>query len=514
MSFKNYIIVGGGISGLTTAWCLARYAPSTTKITLLEASNRFGGWIESKRVGNHQILFEQGPRTIRPAGIGGLLILDMTNKLNLTSSILSVTKYDPSAINRFIYYPDKLVKLSSSSVLSHIKTLITNKFMWKIIMGIIQEPFIPMISKEISDESIEAFITRRLGSTASQVLMSSLVHGIYAGDVSKLSIRSTFNKLYELERNHGSIIKGLTKSSVNTTMFSDELDKMLYDNMVEENKEIFNFVSGISLFSFKNGIEEFVDAIVKDLQTKENIEIKTGHEVKEMVFGNDCVEVHTNKESICSDHVISTIPSNILYDILPKDYKFSQLKYNPSVSVAIVNFSYDQPNILPVKGFGYLIPKSTQNNLHNVLGVVFDSCTMPYQDELFNNFTKLTVMMGGHYYNDNFDNQQKLFSEEELLNQSLEILENHLGIYNTPADYSVKLARNCIPQYYVGHYDRMKELHYEIKSKLKNRLSVGGASYWGVSLNDCVLNSTKLVLKLLKNNEIITGLEKVEQFNR
>ncbi|CAJ0753012.1 6336_t:CDS:2 [Entrophospora sp. SA101] len=424
MSFKNYIIVGGGISGLTTAWCLARYAPSTTKITLLEASNRFGGWIESKRVGNHQILFEQGPRTIRPAGIGGLLILDMTNKLNLTSSILSVTKYDPSAINRFIYYPDKLVKLS--------------------------KPFIPMISKEISDESIEAFITRRLGSTASQVLMSSLVHGIYAGDV------------------------------INTTMFSDELDKMLYDNMVEENKEIFNFVSGISLFSFKNGIEEFVDAIVKDLQTKENIEIKTGHEVKEMVFGNDCVEVHTNKESICSDHVISTIPSNILYDILPKDYKFSQLKYNPSVSVAIVNFSYDQPNILPVKGFGYLIPKSTQNNLHNVLGVVFDSCTMPYQDELFNNFTKLTVMMGGHYYNDNFDNQQKLFSEEELLNQSLEILENHLGIYNTPADYSVKLARNCIPQYYVGHYDRMKELHYEIKSKLKNRLSVGGASYWGV----------------------------------
>ncbi|CAJ0641554.1 1831_t:CDS:2 [Entrophospora sp. SA101] len=59
------------------SWCLARYAPSTTKITLLEASNRFGGWIESKRVGNHQILFEQGPRTIRPAGIGGLLILDM-----------------------------------------------------------------------------------------------------------------------------------------------------------------------------------------------------------------------------------------------------------------------------------------------------------------------------------------------------------------------------------------------------------------------------------------------------
>lgn len=74
---QNFVILGGGISGLTAAWYLARNAPSTTKITILEASKRFGGWIQSTRVGDDKILFEQGPRTLRPFGLGGLVVLDM-----------------------------------------------------------------------------------------------------------------------------------------------------------------------------------------------------------------------------------------------------------------------------------------------------------------------------------------------------------------------------------------------------------------------------------------------------
>lgn len=74
---QNFVILGGGISGLTAAWYLARNAPSSTKITLLEASNRFGGWIQSTRVGEERILFEQGPRTLRPSGLGAYIILDM-----------------------------------------------------------------------------------------------------------------------------------------------------------------------------------------------------------------------------------------------------------------------------------------------------------------------------------------------------------------------------------------------------------------------------------------------------
>jgi oxygen-dependent protoporphyrinogen oxidase len=76
---NNFIVLGGGISGLSAAWYLSRYAPVTTKITILESSNRFGGWIKSERVGKYKILFEQGPRTLRPNGIGGPVVLDMVS---------------------------------------------------------------------------------------------------------------------------------------------------------------------------------------------------------------------------------------------------------------------------------------------------------------------------------------------------------------------------------------------------------------------------------------------------
>src|SRR5437870_2812568 len=76
---NNFVILGGGISGLSAAWYLSRYASSTTKIIVLEGSNRFGGWIKSKRVGEHKILFEQGPRTLRPNGVGGSVVLDMVS---------------------------------------------------------------------------------------------------------------------------------------------------------------------------------------------------------------------------------------------------------------------------------------------------------------------------------------------------------------------------------------------------------------------------------------------------
>ncbi len=132
---------------------------------------------------------------------------------------------------------------------------------------------------------------------------------------------------------------------------------------------------------------------------------------------------------------------------------------------------------------------------------------MPLQDEPPRTYTKLTVMIGGHYFNSISD----FPSKEILLQQSIEILEKHLGIYSTPLHYLVDIHMNCIPQYYVGHYSRLKELHYAIKKHYTNQLSVTGASYWGISVNDCVLNSAKLVLNILSNSpNVVTGLEKVE----
>ncbi|CAG8833649.1 36181_t:CDS:2, partial [Racocetra persica] len=259
--------------------------------------------------------------------------------------------------------------------------------------------------------------------------------------------------------------------------------------------------------SFANGIEQLVHAIVNDLEARENVTIKTSHHVKELKFGKD-IEVYTNDRSFNADHIISTIPSHELANLLPE---LPYLTHNPSVTVAVVNIAYGRPNLLPVKGFGYLVPRITPNNPYHVLGVVFDSDAMPHQDYKQDKYTKLTVMMGGHYYNDLSENDYP--SKDELLSQAIETIEKHLGVYSTPLQCMAQIHRKCIPQYYVGHYSRMRKLHYAIKKKYGKRLSVGGASYFGVSINDCIANSARLALDLLGNDDervIITGLERVE----
>jgi oxygen-dependent protoporphyrinogen oxidase len=91
---SSIAVLGGGISGLSAAYYLARLAPTTTKIVLIEGKERVGGWIQSRRVApgkydnktnlpelsndeKNSILFEAGPRSLRPAGVNGTILLEM-----------------------------------------------------------------------------------------------------------------------------------------------------------------------------------------------------------------------------------------------------------------------------------------------------------------------------------------------------------------------------------------------------------------------------------------------------
>ena len=62
----HIVVLGGGITGLSSAFHLARKFP-TTKVTLIEGSSRVGGWLDSNRVdmGGGTVLLERGPRTLR-----------------------------------------------------------------------------------------------------------------------------------------------------------------------------------------------------------------------------------------------------------------------------------------------------------------------------------------------------------------------------------------------------------------------------------------------------------------
>jgi oxygen-dependent protoporphyrinogen oxidase len=172
------------------------------------------------------------------------------------------------------------------------------------------------------------------------------------------------------------------------------------------------------------------------------------------------------------------------------------------VTVMVVNLYYNDPNILPERGFGYLIPRSISfdQNPECALGVVFDSDTTIGQDSVPG--TKVTVMLGGHWW-DGFDSYP---DEEEGAAMAKAILKRHLRIEIEPEVVNVGLQRECIPQYTVGHEERMKRAHGELMSAFKGKLTVAGNSYTGVGLNDCVRAARDAVMGVKKGEEN-TGLE-------
>ena len=116
--------------------------------------------------------------------------------------------------------------------------------------------------------------------------------------------------------------------------------------------------------------------------------------------------------------------------------------------------------------------------------------------------TKLTVMLGGHWWDD-WDSYP---DEDEGAGMAKAIIARHLGITEEPQAVHVGLQKECIPQYTVGHNDRMRWAHQLLKQEFKGKLRVAGNSYTGVGLNDCV-RAAKDVVQGLVTGEQTTGLD-------
>jgi oxygen-dependent protoporphyrinogen oxidase len=172
----------------------------------------------------------------------------------------------------------------------------------------------------------------------------------------------------------------------------------------------------------------------------------------------------TSPQTECFDLALSTLRNNDL---------------TPYVTVMTVNLFFPNPSILPVQGFGYLIPQSVpfEQNPERALGVIFDSGAMDTVKG-----TKITVMMGGHWW----DGWTEYPTSEEGLAMALSILKRHMNITDSPTAHVVNLAKDCIPQYTLGYEDRLKSLSAGLSSTFKGRLQVVGAQVNGVGVNDCI----------------------------
>lgn len=441
---KHFVILGAGISGLATAWYLQKHFGTSIKISIIEKSHRIGGWIQT--LDTDGFLFEQGPHSCRSYG-AGINTLELVEELGLQNEVIAA---DPSAKWRYLYVDKQLQKCPSNFMQALFSPLTKG-----IIKSLWRDWNIPNQSRE--NESIYDFFSRRLDGHLVDNFIDPFISGIYAGDMHKLSLQACFPNLYEMEKEYGSLVKG---------MFLKKKQK---------ERSISFFVQKIKqahLFSFKKGMETLPKAIADKL----NAEIFLNTVLKSLVDDQNGITLTlSNGSRLNADYVISTLPYPALNNILNFDEKFNL----PYASVTVVSLGYDKP-VLKKKGFGYLVPHKEQEG---ILGCIWDSSVFPQQNRNINE-TRLTVMLGGA--------RNKQENNEECLEKALKAVKKHLHIDALPIASSVQLAHQAIPQYELG-YLRFKE---QFMRKIPSRLILAGQTFNGISVNDNIKAAKDLVMKL------------------
>ncbi|MCJ1264831.1 oxygen-dependent protoporphyrinogen oxidase [Lobaria immixta] len=487
---EDVAILGGGITGLACAYYLSRDLPNT-KITLFEATPRLGGWLntETVNVDNGNIIFEQGPRSLRAGLSNGQVTLDLASMLGLENRLLSTDEKSVAAQGR------------DQSLLKIISTLVSEPVFKGAFSGLFFELFKPPRHPGMKDESVGSFFSRRFGSVLADNLVSAFVHGIYAGDINQLSVRSIFPKLWFLEGRYQSVGKGLWKSNRSGALLMAEEDLKLLQkpsNLVK--------MKDWGAFTFIGGVGELANTLVDKLEKNPNVTIQKETAVQSLDLRKANSEIKINVIRAARNasrirekfsHVISTI-SGVNLD---KIADLPPLRQTPSVTVMVVNIFFAGQDLLPVHGFGYLLPRSVpfSENPERALGVVFDSEVTIGQDTVPG--TKVTVMLGGHWW----DGWQTYPDEDEGARMAKAVLKRHLGIDKEPTVIRVGLQKDCIPQYTVGHRERMAQTS-SLLERFEGRLRVAGSSYKGVGLNDCVRAASDVVQGLI-DGAGKTGLE-------
>ncbi|TGO10979.1 hypothetical protein BTUL_0120g00170 [Botrytis tulipae] len=505
-------VLGGGITGLATAYYLTQMAPHL-KVTLYESSERLGGWLRTKYidVGDGEVVFEQGPRTLRPNTPAGFVALNLIRDLGLSDQVIKTNKMSAAALNRFIYYPDRLVCMPepSQGVYAIAWKMLTEP-VFKGMYRLLFEYKRPRRPTGLDDESVGSFLARRTGGTdIPDNLVSAVFHGIYAGDIYKLSAKSIIPTQWGMEGAFGSISAGMSQMAKfkNATAEDADLEEKEKSAFTDNERAI---VNETSVYTFRRGIGTLSEALDSSLRNNPNVKIKLGEDVRKIEYDgrSEGIKIYTTQAGESSanhSYVISTLSGRTLSTLTTSsdDSLIPSLAKTEAVTVMVVNLYYREEDLIPERGFGYLIPRSIpfEQNPEFALGVIFDSDATVGQDTVPG--TKFTVMLGGHWWND-FETYP---SEEEGAAMAKAVLKRHLKINQEPEMVHASLQKDCIPQYTVGHEQRLKQAHYELLGAYRGKLAVAGNSYTGVGVNDCI-KAAKVVAGDVARGNDVTGLEK------
>ena len=450
---KKAIVVGGGISGLATAYMLREKARANgveVEITLLEKEPRVGGKIWS--IKDDDYLCEWGPNGFLDSKPQ---TLDLCRQLGAADLLL---RSNNNARKRFIYADGMLHSLPENGP-SFIKSKLIS---WPGKFRLAMELFAAK-APEGGDETLAAFARRRLGNEALQKLIAPMVSGIFAGDPETMSLKSCFPRIAELESEYGSLIMAMIKLAKKKKQ------------EVAAGKAVSSAAGpGGILTSFRGGIQTVTDILAEKLG---KAVITRQAALKVSKVGNSQFRVETESCELEADVVVLATPADVSAGIVRELDTFVNhvLQTIPYASMTVACFGYEKGKIrYDLSGFGYLIPKEERMN---TLGTLWDSSIFAQRAPAGK--VLLRSMLGGACFPKYIN-----LSDAEITNRVQDDLKKIMGITAPPSFVRIFRHEKAIPQYTVGHGERLANLGAKLKEH--PGLFLTGNAYRGIGLNDCV----------------------------
>ncbi len=451
------VVIGGGISGLAAAWHLRQGAGERVKVTVLDAAPRIGGKLYASEVagvsvdaGAESMLARrpEGKDLARAVGLGD----DLVSPGSAGSAVYTRGALRPLPKGQFMGVPGDLAELARSGIVSP--------------GGLLRVPLDQILPATLvrTDVSVAAYIRARMGPEIVERLVEPLLGGVYAGRADKLSLEATMPRVAAAARAERSLLAAARQ-------ITREAPKN----------------AGPVFTSLRNGIGSLPEAVAK----ASGADIRTGVTVRELARTEHGWRLVTGPvprpEVVEADAVIVAVPaapaSRLLKAEVPK--AASELARIEYASMAVVTLAY------PVSAFpeppstsGYLVPPVDGRA---VKAVTFSSVKWPH---LARDLVILRCSIGRV-------GEEHLLQrdDEDLVALARAEMAEVMGVRQEPADTRVTRWGGGLPQYNVGHLDRVARVHAAVAGQPS--LAVCGAAYDGLGIPACVATARTAASRIL-----------------
>ena len=463
---SRVVVVGGGIAGLAAALRLERTSPDT-EVVLVESRPRIGGTIFTEEVGG--FLIEGGPDSFlarKPRGVG------LCEELGLTCDLIErVARHRrtyvrlgaelrplPEGLTGMI--PTRLEALASSGILSA--------------AGFVRfalEPTLPA-GPEAGDESIAGFVSRRMGREAYERLVEPLMSGIYAGDGEQLSLAATFPNLRQLERDYGSVTRGL----------------------LEGDGEGEGVAAGPPFLSLRGGMRDLVTGLADRLVSTRLVTGRTVASLRRAAHGHGYVLDFADGDTLAAGAVVLATPAYVTGALVASlDPQLAEAHAQiPYASTAIVTLAYPSAALSrPLDGYGYVVPRIEGSD---VLACTWTSSKWPGRAP--DAHALVRVYMGRFGSRD-----VTADSDQELVASARREIAATLAPNGGPILARVHRWPRGMPQYVLGTLERLALIERRLAEH--PALAVAGAAYRGVGIPDCIASGEQAAETVLAGRHVL-----------